>query len=86
MPLAAKYFGLQASTLRRRLAREGVKFSQILQDYRRKDAMRLLSHGYSVKEVSQRLGYRRRALSNTLSKYGSTRLRTLLPKAFAEKL
>jgi len=57
MPLAAKAFGMEASTLRRRLAQEGVKFSQILQDYRRKDAMRLLSRGYSVKEVSKKLGY-----------------------------
>ena len=57
MPSAAEAFGMEASTLRRRLAREGVKFSEILQDYRRKDAMRLLSRGYSVKEVSRKLGY-----------------------------
>ncbi|MGB1615173.1 MAG: helix-turn-helix domain-containing protein [Pseudomonadales bacterium] len=57
MPLAAEAFGMEASTLRRRLAQQGVKFSQVLQDYRRKDAMRLLCHGYSVKDVSTKLGY-----------------------------
>ena len=57
MPLAAQAFGMEASTLRRRLAQEGVKFSEILQDYRRKEAMRLLSHGFSVKAVSKKLGY-----------------------------
>ena len=57
MPLAAQALGMDASTLRRRLAQEGVKFSEILQDYRRKEAMRLLSHGFSVKAVSKKLGY-----------------------------
>jgi AraC-like DNA-binding protein len=57
MPLAAKAFGMEASTLRRRLIQEGSKFGQILQDYRRKDAMRLLGRGYSVTEASKKLGY-----------------------------
>ncbi len=57
MPLAAKAFGMETSTLRRRLALEGSKFSEILQDYRRKESMRLLSHGHPVKDVSKMLGY-----------------------------
>ena len=87
MPLAAKYFGLQASTLRRRLAREGVKFSQILQDYRRKDAMRLLSHGYSVKEVSQRLGYSEASsFQHAFKIWFDTPPKRFCRNAFAEKL
>lgn len=57
MPLAAEAFGMETSTLRRRLALEGSKFSEILQDYRRRESMRLLSHGHPVKEVSRMLGY-----------------------------
>ena len=57
MPLAAEAFGIEASTLRRRLAMEGTKFSEILQDYRRKESMRLLSRGHPVKVVSKMLGY-----------------------------
>jgi len=57
MPLAAKAFGMETSTLRRRLALEGTKFSEILQDYRRKESMRLLSRGHPVKDVSKMLGY-----------------------------
>ena len=48
MPLAAEAFGMETSTLRRRLALEDTKFSEILQDYRRKESMRLLSHGHPV--------------------------------------
>ena len=57
MPLAAEAFGMETSTLRRRLASEGTKFSEILQDYRRVESMRLLSRGHPVKDVSKMLGY-----------------------------
>jgi AraC-like DNA-binding protein len=87
MSLAAEYFGLQASTLRRRLAREGVKFSQILQDYRRKDAMRLLSHGHSVKEVSQRLGYSEASsFQHAFKLWFGTSPKRFCRNAFAENL
>ena len=57
MPLAAEAFQMETSTLRRRLALEDTKFSEILQNYRRKESMRLLSHGHPVKDVSKMLGY-----------------------------
>ena len=47
MPLAAEAFQMETSTLRRRLALEDTKFSEILQNYRRKESMRLPTHSPS---------------------------------------
>jgi AraC-like DNA-binding protein len=54
---AAFSMNMEASTLRRRLAAEGTKFSYLLRDYRAKASVCLLMSGLAVKEVSQQLGY-----------------------------
>lgn len=54
---AAFSMNMEASTLRRRLAAEGAKFSYLLRDYRAKASVCLLMSGLAVKEVSQQLGY-----------------------------
>lgn len=53
----ASDLGCSRHTLHRRLKAEGVSFATVLEDFRRRRAIRLLGERMSVKEVAYRLGY-----------------------------
>ena len=53
----ARDLGCSRHTLHRRLKAEGVSFATVLEEFRRRRAIRLLGERMSVKEVAYRLGY-----------------------------